>query len=828
MSKVPTFIRSLSIQAFRAYLDPRSFDFSKQRSLAVFAPNGFGKSSLIDALEFAFSDEGTLRRLGVRAVQNKAGVAALEHDLAKDRKLSPSVAITFRQGSDDSLGTRLASGAKRERPEAMTLVRELCAVDPIIRGFELRNFVEHETAQERYESVANWLQLGPLAETQKNLRALRQQTKAAAEDSDPFDRIDAQLKKQTGESLTSWATAGVIGYANAEILHPLDTKLDCKVLDPKDAAFIAVADRAAIEEKQLGVEGLRQIKSALSAIHEETVDPLTSEVAVTGMLTAFLDAVGTKVETSERLAAERAAAADAVFANIWKHAEPLFAKSETAPTDCPVCMTPIISSKAGSREALHQHLVVHMEALKDYAEAKTADEDADKAVTRAHTRLSAGLKSLSLPDDYAAARVVVDAFRGAVDNWKFGDSLSADTTIAALTETLEDVNSRIATIIQQQGEHTYIKAKVKLERLAELADEHALATRTQIELKALSEELTRQSGFVSTQIRAKVQTLLDSLQSPINNLYSSIQGEGAATIRLELPPEDDTTQQRLHLLIDFSESRKGVQPGGYLSDSQIHSLALALRLSAIKAFNGAAPFVALDDIVTSYDADHRRTIAALLASEFTAFQVIITTHDERFYLCLKDQQSAADWRFSRIKKLDRGYGPRFADEKITDAMVEDRWAAGESAANEMRKAEEEWLLRVCREFGVSIRIRPLERAYQYDRGELASALAAYLNDVKLVPPKVPGVNNRFLASLQQGVVENFGSHFQEGPYGDGSTGDEKARWAEFVSFRSYFVCGQCKRPKFKRPHELKKPVCAHSACETQFAFATPTSSEQVA
>ena len=86
-----------------------------------------------------------------------------------------------------------------------------------------------------------------------------------------------------------------------------------------------------------------------------------------------------------------------------------------------------------------------------------------------------------------------------------------------------------------------------------------------------------------------------------------------------------------------------------------------------------------------------------------------------------------------------------------------------------------------------------------------------------------GVNNRFLDSLTKGEIENFGSHFQDGPYGDGSIGDEKTRWQEFKAFRDQFACKKCKRTKFRRPIPLKKPVCAHDSCEAQFTFsATPT------
>ncbi len=818
-----TFIRSLTLQGFRAYLDPRTFDFSKQRSLAVFAPNGFGKSSLIDGLEFVFSEKGTLTRIGERAIHNNAGPVALAHDLAEKKKIAPSVSIVFRKGGKDSAGERVATGNKRLRPDAVTAVRAEFAVEPIIRGFELRRFVEQETAQERYESVANWLQLGPLADAQRNLRALRQQIKAAVEDTGPSDKINAQLAKDTGNLVTGWNADAVVAYVNATFLHPLDPALSCAALTPADAAVQAVATRADAEEKRLGLEGLRQIRNALGALHEVEIDPETDVETITGAIPAFANAIAAKETTAAKLATERAAAADAAFSALWKEAEPLFAADAPVASDCPVCMTPVAQTKAGNREAIHTHLTTHLAALKDYADAKTADDAAEKKLSTAHTRLVSALKALVLPDDYKDARTAITEFRTTVNAWQAGAVLDSTAAVSAVATALADVDSRIASIVEKQGEHTYAKAKAKLERLIALADDHALASRTNAELSSLAEALAEQSNFVTTKIRAKVQSLLDGLQGPINAIYAAIQGPAAALVKLELPPEDDANQQRLNLLIDFSENRKGVQPGGYLSDSQIHSLALALRLSAIKAFNTGAPIIALDDIVTSYDADHRRTIAALIATEFSDFQVMVVTHDERFFLCLKDQQAASTWRFARIKLLDRDFGPRLADEKITDAMITDRWDAGESAANEMRKAEEEWLLGMCREFGANIRIRTLERAYSYDRGELSVALATFLKDAKLEVPNVPGVNNRFLASLQTGVVENFGSHFQEAPYGDGSQGDEKARWSEFVTFRGYFSCSACDRTRFKRPFDLKKPVCAHSACETQFSFTPPAS-----
>ena len=64
----PITIESFEVQGFRAYLKPQSFSLrtgSKPTNLAIFAPNAKGKSSLVDAFEYYFSEDATLERLGV-------------------------------------------------------------------------------------------------------------------------------------------------------------------------------------------------------------------------------------------------------------------------------------------------------------------------------------------------------------------------------------------------------------------------------------------------------------------------------------------------------------------------------------------------------------------------------------------------------------------------------------------------------------------------------------------------------------------------------------------------------------------------------------------
>ena len=107
-----------------------------------------------------------------------------------------------------------------------------------------------------------------------------------------------------------------------------------------------------------------------------------------------------------------------------------------------------------------------------------------------------------------------------------------------------------------------------------------------------------------------IQSLIGKLEGDVESIYKDIQGTVGMSppIRIELPSQDGTHQQKAQLLIDYSPNRQGVVPSGYLSDSQVHTLALALRLAAIRMFNSEAPILVLDDVVTSYDADHRKTI----------------------------------------------------------------------------------------------------------------------------------------------------------------------------------------------------------------------------
>lgn len=306
------FLKSLGLAGFRAYLTPTAFDFSKKRSLAIFAPNGSGKSSLIDALEFILSKDGTLERLGLKAIHNQAGPTALVHNLSIEKKIEAKVMIEIVAGQFVTEGSRSATG-KRTIPDAVNNLNPLFTVPPIIRGYSLREFVDNHKPEQRYSDVANWLQLGPLVEVQKNIRLLRTQVKATADDEGALNRVDAQLAKETSQAINNWNAAAVLSHANMLVLAPLDKALALTNLTEFDPAYVELEVRAKAEEDKIGLAGLQQIQSAATALWNSTTDTETDEVIIGGSIHIFDSAVASLALAEDKEAKERDKAAGAVF-----------------------------------------------------------------------------------------------------------------------------------------------------------------------------------------------------------------------------------------------------------------------------------------------------------------------------------------------------------------------------------------------------------------------------------------------------------------------------------------------------------------------------------
>lgn len=816
MTKPSLSIQKIELQAFRAYLRPQTLTLASRKrplSLAIFGQNAKGKSSLVDSFEYYFSEDGTIKRLGKRTVNTYAGPMALEHVDAQDEGIEFSVHFWFKRNGEKVDAARRTDSSI---PEVAKQILSATKIPFVIRGYELRSFVENTTPEGQYKDLVNWFGLEPLLNIQKGLRTLKRKVKERTESTSEADERSRDLRRATDEEIVEWNDEAVCNWLNSGVLANLDTSLKFAEFSQGDPAFATLAARSKSEQEELGLTHLRKIISLL----EDLAYPLdvTTE-DLTGKIPAFEQAVSRLSQAVALEEAERSRESAAVFSQVWIQAQKIFENDGLLDT-CPVCDANLAMGPHGSHDGVRISIDKKLSDLRTYLKSKEELDHSRKQVGVELGHLRNSIRNVNLElvgTDYACAEL--EDYSQALARWSIDNELPSSLPVVdTLARVYFSVLDRIEQINSRQGEHTYGRALDTVTSLLGIKSDLQRIERTKCELRLLQIELDRQVMETGKAVVEHIQSLIGKLVGDVASIYEDIQGPigKSPPIRIELPDQDGIHQQKAQILIDYSQNRQGVVPSGYLSDSQVHTLALALRLAAIRLFNSEAPILVLDDIVTSYDADHRKTIARALAKHFSDFQIVLVTHDEQFFNLLKDELPESGWLFKGIVGIQEGFGPVLHDHLTSDETIQAKLDAGENAGAEIRQAEEEWLLRICREFGTKLTIRPIDKAFNYDRAELAASLASFLKGANLRVPCTAATSNSFLASLQSGVVENLASHFSDNPYKSSSVGDEKARWEEFKSFRELFKCPSCGKQRFKRPRDLVRPVC--NKCETPFKF----------
>ena len=694
-------------------------------------------------------------------------------------------------------------------PDAAKRVLERTKVSFIIRGYELRQFIEGMSPTDQYQELVTWLELDPLLAVQKNLKKLKRQVcDKAADTADHAERL-RDIASVTNGALTEWNEPAMLDWVNENVLAGLNKPLQLKQLSSDDPAFVDLVSLTQTEQERTGLETLKRL---LSVIEEIKVQPPTAQDGSTGQIDLFEQSV---LEFEGAAADEitiRSTTSEFVFREVWVKARDLL-EDNVELDRCPVCGTEFSNSPSGSHDAVCANLCINISKLEEYQRVETAKKEAEGKLGRNSSNLSDMLKNLALLVGSEYQHSAVTAYREALQSWKIGEAApDSKEAIANLARLHASVSADIERIEQSQGIHTYSYALTTIKRLLEIKADLERIKLIKAKMQSISASLDKQVGVFDVAIVKYIRGLVGKLEGDVRLLYQSMQGQDAHVplIRIKLPEEGDGNQQSAQMLIDFSDNWKEAVPSGFLSDSQIHTLALAIRLSAIRRFNDGVKIITLDDVVTSYDADHRKNIAAVLSEHFDNFQIIVVTHDETFFDLLKEHLPREHWRFRQIVEIRDGTGPIFDDHKTSDEEIEQKLDAGSNAMQDIRIAEEEWLTRICNDFKTPT---VFQRGHKYTNSELAISLITFLNKRRLVPPKVPGNSNPFLNSLQSNTLENFSSHFNDNVYKSASLGDAKRRWADFKYFRSLFVC-ECEHDRFIRP--LTYPLCAK--CELQFSF----------
>ena|GEM_PF-938326 len=809
-------VAKLSIIGVKGILD-RAGDFKlakrhSPRSVAIYAPNACGKSGYADAVEYLFSEDGGVEHLGKGGIDSECGGKhAIPHVLAEERGIDPTISMTLvnsETGKTVQISRPVKTGRADSIPPELSAIVCTAPAHRILRQHDLRSFVVDMSPGEKYTELSRWLGLMRLEQVLKHLVT----TSNALESTDLDREIDERVRdiaQHTSDSVTRYDERALLRWCTAETERHLGKSFAIHSSEDITRAVQALSQRRHRIILSSGAAESYQAKLALNQI-------ATGLVSQEGQLQVCNTALTKAVAAERQTEQVRAAAKNSVFQEVWDAAKRVLESQVT--DECPVCLTPWRSTKVGSQRGALLHIKTSLNDLVKLAAAQSKQQKATHELETALRELETCLatipteaKKVSLTEVETQATELLNAVTTLSTSnrlpsqiqgkYKVLSSCCWQFVTKALAPALQSL--KIAGI---PATATQIDATIKhlqalrdaLARLKELHREREEYRKVERSFNAISEVIRERTA-------ALVNDVVAALRDNVQFVYQMIHPTDAVP-NIHITP--DTESRTLRVRIDFHSPDRTVPPAGYLSESQINTLGLALFISSVGLFNREFPFLFLDDIVSSYDADHRGRIVDVVAERLDGFQVFLTTHDWRFYSMLRARLSDSGWLFERISGWDFEHGPKREADALRPHQIDNLIQSGDAliAGNAVRQYMEEWLDVMCAKYQA---YTPHKRGpKEFDRS-LFDFWGPFID-------RLGRIKGNFFADhvepqdcyqrIRAHSLLNYYSHAQANPYEWPAIGDVKYVWEEFQGFQKLFHCASCDRV-LRFDHDASRLYC---------------------
>jgi RecF/RecN/SMC N terminal domain len=669
-------VTRLAMSAFRGVRDTWQIEFPRAESAVVLGDNGTGKSTIADALEWYF-------RGRIEFLAREGREKAIRHVGAA--KGTPTVVEVATTGS---LGGGQRARAAAGGPWVVAKVRD----NFVLRGRTLSEFVEQPKAQ-KWKTLADILGLQEVDSLRLDLQTVRNQvetevSRAARETMLATAALEPRLQHVNDEGLLA-AIRGVCKASHLAEPSSLDEALDpewATALGPSASTERAVAASTLLAD----VKVLRGSPPALDGVEKWNQHVTKSDKA------------------------------DADRLRFMSAAEKMLDSQPDSGT-CPLCGQPANRLAMVNRvglvlDELRLAAEQHEEAVHALQSAIDALADYEGLLRKLLVAArNAGISDLA-PPPASPSTLVGDA----LDRGGTVPASVADAYLAKVDSWLETLE--LATASLQPGP-TRESGLIGLGALCEQGRRWRSAS--------AARDAAQRTSALAAQLHASYQAaerdhytrILDAISSRVAELYESLHpGEGLAGVAVE-----PWTEKGLELSLDFHGIHQR-PPHGVLSESHLNSLAVALFLAMAEMFNERLDLLVLDDVINSFDIEHRGRLAELLVAEFSQYQLIVLTHDHQFYQHLSRRARAwstmllTSWSYDEGPRTSQYSTGRFVDaaqQALSDGDIQ-------NAASKSRRALEEVLDEACEALEASL---PFRRGSMNDRrefGELMSGLRSRL------------------------------------------------------------------------------------------------------
>jgi len=304
-------------------------------------------------------------------------------------------------------------------------------------------------------------------------------------------------------------------------------------------------------------------------------------------------------------------------------------------------------------------------------------------------------------------------------------------------------------------------------------------------LKASLENLY--NAFINKQ-KEELELFMNYFSQKINEYYSFLHpGEKVNNIKIKTIEEDEELKG-LTIEYEFYDALIS-PPHKYLSESHVNSLGIVLFLCSVEAFNKVNKFFILDDVISSFDTDHRMRLSNLLIDKFNDYQVILLTHERNWFELTKNMvKGRSNWSVNIVKWTEEK--GTYLDKKPSDLKILIQYKIDnreiDGLPNSIGIFLESILKKICEKLEVFVRYLPNEKNELRMTDELLSCLQSKINRQ---PDNTKDIINPVIGRIKSSnFIRNRGSH--DSSFKPNS-GDCKAFWKDIEIFDGLFLCEKC-------------------------------------
>lgn len=651
------------------------------KGLIVYGPNGVGKSSIIDAIEFALTNRSTLF--------SKAGKGYnWENASPHVRHGQPEVILSLNDGGtvrDLQAGSQSQNSFSQSAQKWLEIAKKSSFV---LRRHMLLRFIS-EKPRDRYELLEPFFNMEEFIRVEKGLQSLVTNYKSKeANTANSIAALESQLHARFSEPSTT-----LLSY---EFLYPsLNRTLNNLGLPSCSSNQEGLREIKRELAEQLEGKGKTERIGALQNLKKKA-QGLGSPHTLIPLLNDFLSSVSA-------LEQERVSRNEETMTEFLSQGHEIIATGQLEA--CPLCEVAI-----KDRTTLLQRLSERIVADERITTAKNQVKATKSALTRELRKTGTAITSFikdwkvtiesTLSQEYPKALEEVRKLLATLDdrsqNYSQLEHYPALIKAASLDHraVLEIIDQRL--IAEGAGERYSLLAKAH-SMVEALLDEWPQLKQLSEDRKTIRQKIQYCERLHAYAVKARkeaIQAVVDQVSDTANSFYEIIHPEeNIATSKLNVRQAASASVE-----IKMTFHGEKAHPMRYFSESHLDTLGLCYFLALCKHQTNTTPefrLLILDDVMHSVDAFHRNRVAELLGTHFNDFQIIITTHDKPFYDMLV-RHLKGDYSYKAITGWDIVGGPILGSpatdlDKITKDSIRNDMDENDLAATGGRVLE--WLLK---------------------------------------------------------------------------------------------------------------------------------------